>query len=166
MLVHLPSYRKLVILTLDCLQGIFLAWTDSVLNIHKGSSILDSEYANYIHVQTSTHRYQFLLKDKISVSHIHPVCCHNVYDGLREIWFYHMYEVHGMMKHCPLWWQVIGYIITTLCFYLVFTEVNYANVLLLLLLQEIQFIINVGDPARPIQNIHQILITEHHLTVT
>ena len=86
------------------------SWHEQILysTSIKVSSILDSEYANYIHVQTSTHRYQFLLKDKISVSHIHPVCCHNVYDGLREIWFYHMYEVHSMMKHCPLWWQVIG----------------------------------------------------------
>ena len=58
-----------------------------------------------------------------------------------------------------------GYMITKLSFYLIFTEVNYADVLLLVLLQEIQLIVNIGDPARPIQSIHQILITEHHLIV-
>ena len=54
---------------------------------------------------TYMHKYIILvlLIDKIfsviSVSHIHSICCHNVCDSLREIWFYHMYELHGMMKH-------------------------------------------------------------------
>ena len=50
MLVHLPSYKKSIILTLDSYFARYLLdMIDSMLSIHKGSCILDPEYIKYIH---------------------------------------------------------------------------------------------------------------------